>query len=57
MLNIINKKGPVDQLYIAAFIKETVGIWAMSDGQAKQRAVEHYRPKKNQKDQIDVTRV
>ncbi len=39
MLNTINKKGPIDQLYKAVFGDETVHLWAVSPGQAKQRAV------------------
>lgn len=43
---IINKRGPIDHLYLAGFKGERVGLYASSLAAAKQKAVEHFKPKK-----------
>lgn len=45
MINI-NKKGPIDHPYVCGFNGQKVGIYARSLAEAKQRAVEHFKPKK-----------
>ena len=42
----INKKTCVDTLYELAFKGELVRLYARSDKQAIQRAIEHFRPSK-----------
>lgn len=46
---IINRQGPIDNPYIAGFQDETIGLYAKSLGEAKQRALEYFRPKKRDK--------
>lgn len=43
----LNKKGPVDHPYIAGFKNQKVGLYASSLAAAKQKAVEHFKPKKS----------
>ena len=45
-MNVLNKEGPIDHFYIAGFKQEKVGIYARSLSAAKQKAVEHFKPKK-----------
>ncbi len=45
----INKKGIGDVAYIAGLNGKKVGIYAESLFQAKQRAIEHFRPKKKER--------
>jgi hypothetical protein len=47
-LKIINKRGPIDHVYIAGMNETKVGIHAPTLAAAKQKAVEHFRPKKKQ---------
>lgn len=42
----INKRGPIDELYIASFEGKKVAIHASSLAAARQKAVEHFKPKK-----------
>ena len=42
----INKRGPIDMPYIAGFEGKKVGLYASSLAAAKQKAVEHFKPKK-----------
>lgn len=50
----INRKSVIDQSYVAIFLNEVVHLWAASNAQAKQRAIEHYRPKKKQLPELMV---
>lgn len=51
----INKKTCVDALYELTFMDQHhVVLYARSDKQAIQRAVEYFRPTKRQKDQIKI---
>lgn len=45
-MQIINQKGPLDVAYIAGLNGTKVGLYAPSLAAAKQKAVEHFRPKK-----------
>lgn len=47
-LQIINKKGPIDNSYIVGLNGEKVGLYASSLYAAKQKAIEYFRPKKKQ---------
>lgn len=47
-LEIVNKKGYVDNAYVAGFNGKKIGVYARNLLEAKQRAVEHFRPKKRQ---------
>lgn len=42
----INKQGHNDVTFVAGFEGVKIGLWAASLAQAKQRAVEHFRPNK-----------
>lgn len=44
--NISAKKGPVDRTYTATLGHERVALFAASDGQARQKAIEHFKPKR-----------
>jgi hypothetical protein len=50
----INRQGAAEKLYASCFLDRVVYLWAISQGQANQRAIEHYRPKKNQKEAINT---
>ena len=45
-LNISLKRGPIDSTYIAGYRDQRVTLFASSLAAAKQRAVEHFKPKK-----------
>lgn len=47
-MEILNKKGPVDSAYIAGHKGQKVGLYARSLLAAKQKAVEHFKPKKRE---------
>lgn len=42
----INERSTGDHGYVAGFMNERVGIYARSLAAAKQKAVEHFKPKK-----------
>lgn len=50
----INKKTCVDSMYELTFKGELVHLYARSDSQAIQRAIEHFRPSKRDRDQVKV---
>lgn len=50
----INKKTCVDALYELSFKGELVQLYARSDKQAIQRAIEYFRPSKRDRDQVKV---
>lgn len=54
-MHIINNQGVVDSLYSAEFKGVTVSIYAVSDAQAKQRAIEFFKPKKREKQYLVVS--
>lgn len=45
-MDIINKKRSIDRSYIAGLNGKKIGLYAMSLAEAKQRAIEHFKPKK-----------
>lgn len=45
-MTFINKKTARDYAYKAGYMSKTVDIYAVSLADAKQRAVEHFKPKK-----------
>ena len=45
-MEILNKKRAADAEYVAGFMSKRVGIYAPSLAAAKQKAMEHYKPKK-----------
>lgn len=53
-MEIINKKGPIDNAYIVGLNGHKVGLYAASLHAAKQKAIEHFRPKKKQVSMIWV---
>ena len=53
-METINKKGIGDRAYIAGLNGKKVGLYAETLLQAKQRAVEHFRPKKKERDLVWV---
>lgn len=45
-METINKKRSIDKAYIAGLNGKKVGLYAQSLAEAKQRAIEHFKPKK-----------
>ena len=45
-MDTINEKGPLDSPYIAGLNGQKVGLYARSAHAAKQKAIEHFKPKK-----------
>lgn len=45
-MKVINKKGVVDHAYFAGLHGEKIGVYAPTLLAAKQKAIEHFRPKK-----------
>jgi len=52
----INKRGLKDVAYVAGFNNQKIGLWAQSAAEAKQRATEHFKPKKSAKHLVWVER-
>lgn len=52
----INRKGLKDVAYVAGFGDKKIGLWAQSALEAKQRAVEHFKPKKGVRHLVWVER-
>lgn len=50
----INKKTCVDSLYELTFKGERVVLYARSDREATQRAIEYFRPTKRQKGMVQI---
>lgn len=53
-MQAINRKKNWDHLYIAKFKGEEIALYAISLGQAKQYATEHFKPKKHERDLIEI---
>lgn len=49
MPTLINKRGLKDRGYIAGFNGQKIELYARSLAEAKQRATEHFKPKKSAK--------
>lgn len=50
----INKQTCIDDLYTLKFYEEKVNIWARSDAEAMQRGIQHFRPKKRERDLVTI---
>ena len=50
----INKKICIDALYELTFKGEFVQVYARSDKQAIQRAIEYFRPHKRDRDEVQI---
>lgn len=50
----INTKGPIDHTYIAHFKGQGVVVYARSLYEAKQRAVEYFKPRKSEQGLLAV---
>ena len=53
----INKKTCIDDLYVVKFYEEKVNVYARSEAEALQRAIQHFRPKKRERDQVTISSV
>ena len=47
-MQILNEKGVVDRAYVAGLNGVKVGLYAPSLSAAKQKAIEHFKPKKKE---------
>ena len=56
-MEAINKKTCIDALYIVKFYEEKVNVYARSEAEALQRAIQHFRPKKRERDQVTIPSV
>lgn len=54
MLQPINKRTCIDDLYELTFKGELVRLYARSDAEAKQRAIQYFRPKKRERDLVKI---
>lgn len=53
----INKQTCIDDLYTLKFHEEKVNIWARSDAEALQRGIQHFRPKKRERDMVTISSI
>lgn len=51
-MEMINRKRLQDSAYYFEFKGTKVGVYAINRGSALQKAVEHFRPKKQEKDLV-----
>ena len=51
----INRKRLGDEAFIGRFREQEITVHAVSLAQAKQRTLEHFGPKKKERDLIEVT--
>ena len=56
-MEAINKRTCIDDLYIVEFYEEKVNVYARSETEALQRAIQHFRPKKRERDQVTISSV
>lgn len=56
-MKYINRQKVLDVIYEVHFKKEAFKLYARSDKEAKQRAIEYLRAKKRDYDQINIHRV
>ncbi len=54
-MTAINKKTCIDDLYTLSFKGEEVEIYARSDAEALQRGIQHFRPKKRERDLVTIS--
>ena len=53
----INKKTCIDDLYQLTFKGQSVELYARSEAEAIQRGIQHFRPKKRERDQVVIASV
>jgi hypothetical protein len=53
----INKKTCIDDLYTLDFKGEEVEIYARSEAEAMQRAIQHFRPKKRERLLVGISKI
>lgn len=53
----INKQTCIDDLYTLKFYKEKVNLYARSEAEAIQRGIQHFRPKKRERDLVTISAV
>lgn len=53
-MNPINKKTCIDELYLVQFGEQSVSLYARSEAEAIQRGIQHFRPKKRERDLVTI---
>lgn len=53
-MNYINKEGPRDHSYSASYKGDSMGIYARSEAAARQKAVEYWKLKKKQINELTI---
>lgn len=53
----INKKTCIDDLYQVEFKGQSVEIYARSEAEATQRGIQHFRPKKRERDLVTIVAI
>lgn len=56
-MEAINKRTCIDDLYVVKFYEEKVNVYARSEAEALQRAIQHFRPKKRERDKVTISSV
>lgn len=56
-MEAINKRTCIDGLYVVKFYEEKVNVYARSEAEALQRALQHFRPKKRERDKVTISSV
>ena len=56
-MEAINKRSCIDDLYVVKFYDERVNVYARSVTEALQRAIQHFRPKKRERDKVTISSV
>lgn len=56
-MEAINKRTCIDDLFTVKFYEEKVNVYARSEAEALQRAIQHFRPKKRERDQVTISSV
>ena len=53
-MKVINYRSSGDKLFVATFQEEQIGIYAAKQTGALQRAVEYFRPRKRERELIQI---
>lgn len=53
-MKVINYRSGGDKLFVATFQEEQIGIYAAKQTGALQRAVEYFRPRKRERELIQI---
>ena len=56
-MEAINKRTCIDDLYVVKFYEEKVNVYARSEAEALQRAIQLFRPKKRERDTVTISSV